>query len=102
MSTLILGAVAMASLVAALFFLRFWRDTRDRFFLFFAIAFFVDALDRVALGLTAGSAEHEPFFYGVRLLTYGLIIAAIVDKNRPRGTRGTKARASSLTVREKP
>jgi hypothetical protein len=72
------------------------------FFLFFAIAFFVDALDRVALGLTAGSAEHEPFFYGVRLLTYGLIIAAIVDKNRPRGARGTKARASSLTVREKP
>jgi hypothetical protein len=99
---MILGAVAMASLVAALFFLRFWRDTRDRFFLFFAIAFFVDALDRVALGLTAGSAEHEPFFYGVRLLTYGLIIAAIVDKNRPRGARGTKARASSLTVREKP
>jgi hypothetical protein len=32
MSTLILVAIVMASLVAALFFLRFWRDTRDRFF----------------------------------------------------------------------
>jgi len=101
MPTLILGAVAMASLVAALFFLRFWRDTRDRFFLFFAVAFCVDALGRAALGLTAGSPEHEPFFYGIRLATYGLIIAAIVDKNRPRGA-GARTRATSLTAREKP
>ncbi len=102
MHTLILGAIAMAALVAALFFLRFWRDTRDRFFLFFAIAFFVEALDRVALGLIAGSQEHEPFFYGVRLVTYGLIIAAIVDKNRPRGARGADARGRSLTTRDTP
>lgn len=27
MNALFLGAIAMASLVAALFFLRFWRDT---------------------------------------------------------------------------
>jgi Family of unknown function (DUF5985) len=102
MNTLILGAIAMASLVAALFFLRFWRDTRDRFFLFFAIAFCVDALSRVALGLTAVSQEHEPFFYGIRLVTYGLILAAIVDKNRPRGVRGTDTRVRSLTARDKP
>jgi hypothetical protein len=99
MSTLILGALAMASLVAALFFLRFWRHTRDRFFLFFAIAFFVDALDRVALGLTAVAQAHEPFFYGVRLLTYGLILAAIVDKNRPRRTRGPDVGTRSPTTR---
>jgi hypothetical protein len=100
MSTLILGAIAMASLVAALFFLRFWRATRDRFFFFFAIAFFIDALDRAALGVTAGAPEHEPFFYGVRLVTYVLIIAAIVDKNRPRGARGPDVCARSLTTRE--
>ena len=102
MPTLILGAVAMASLVAALFFLRFWRDTRDRFFLFFAVAFCVDALGRVALGLTAGSPEHEPFFYGIRLVTYGLIIAAIVDKNRPPGADGANTRVRSLSTRQKP
>lgn len=28
------GAVAMASLTIALFFLRFWKTTHDRFFLF--------------------------------------------------------------------
>jgi hypothetical protein len=90
----------MASLVAALFFLRFWRDTKDRFFLFFAIAFGVDALHRVALGLTSVSQEHEPFFYVVRLVSYGLIIAAIVDKNRAHGTRVPEARARSLTTRD--
>ena len=99
MTSFILGANTLASLVAALFFLRFWRDTRDRFFCFFAIAFGVDALHRVILALTPVSQEHEPFVYGGRLVTYGLIIAAIVDKNRPRASRGPAARARSLTTR---
>lgn len=86
MNALLLGAIAMASLVAALFFLRFWRDTHDRFFLLFAIAFLVEALHRVALGLTNVAQEQEPFFYLVRMLAYGLIIVAIVDKNRTKGT----------------
>ena len=88
MNAVILGAIAMASLVASLFFLRFWKDTHDRFFLFFAIAFFVEAFNRVALGLTAVSQEGEPFFYLVRLSAFGLIIAAIVDKNRAKNRRG--------------
>jgi Family of unknown function (DUF5985) len=102
MASVMLGALAMASLVAALFFLRFWRDTRDRFFLFFAVAFGVDALHRVVLGLTSVSQEQEPFFYLVRLVTYGLIIAAIVDKNRTRGIREIDACARSLTTRDNP
>jgi hypothetical protein len=101
MTPLILGALAMASLVAALFFLRFWRDTRDRFFFFFAIAFVLDALHRVVLGMNAVSQEHEPFFYVGRLVTYGLIIAAIVDKNRPRGPRGTAVRVRTRTTRDR-
>ncbi|HEV8712643.1 MAG TPA: DUF5985 family protein [Candidatus Binatia bacterium] len=82
MNAVLLGAIAMASLVAAMFFLRFWKNTRDRFFLFFAVSFFIEALDRAALGLTTVSEEQEPFFYLVRLCSFGLIIAAIVDKNR--------------------
>lgn len=81
-NAVILGAVAMASLMAALFFLRFWRKTADRFFLLFAVAFGVDALNRAVLGLTAVSQEHEPFFYLVRLFTFALILGAIIDKNR--------------------
>ena len=42
MNLMLLGAIAVTSLVIALFFLRFWKETGDRFFLFFAISFFVD------------------------------------------------------------
>ncbi len=88
MHTLLLGAIAMASLVAALFFWRFWRQTRDRFFLLFSLAFGVDSLDRVALGtLGTVAEEHEPLFYLVRLVTFGLILAAIIDKNLRRNGR---------------
>lgn len=74
----------MASFVAALFFLRFWRQTRDSFFLFFAIAFGLDGVMRLLLGLTDVSAEQEPLFYSARLVTFGLIIIAIIHKNRPK------------------
>jgi uncharacterized membrane protein HdeD (DUF308 family) len=83
-NSVLLGAVAMASFVAALFFLRFWRQTRDSFFLFFAIAFDLDAVMRLLLGLTDVSAEQEPLFYSARLVTFGLIIIAIIHKNRPK------------------
>jgi hypothetical protein len=81
-NNVIVGAVAMASLVAALFFLRFWRTTKDRFFLLFALSFAIDGATRFALSISGVSAEYEPFFYGSRLITFGLIIIAIVDKNR--------------------
>jgi hypothetical protein len=86
-SSVLMGAVAMASFVAALFFLRFWQQTRDAFFLLFSVAFGLDAATRLALGLTHPSDEVEPLFYLARLVTFGLIIAAIVQKNRPSRTR---------------
>jgi len=81
------GAVAMASFVATLFFLRFWSQTRDRFFLLFAIGFGLDAAARFALGLVHPSDETEPLFYVARLVTFGLIIVAIIEKNRPNKPR---------------
>lgn len=81
MDLFLLGASCIASLVVALFFLRFWLDTRDRFFLLFAAAFAVDAAVRVTLA-TRAFEEHEPFLYLGRLLMFVLIIAAILDKNR--------------------
>ena len=34
MNDMLLGAIAMASLIAGLFFLRFWKSSGDRFFYF--------------------------------------------------------------------
>jgi len=87
-SAVLMGAVAMASFVAMLFFLRYWRQTRDSFFLLFSIAFGSDALTRFVLGVVHPSNEAEPLFYLARLVTFGLIIAAIVRKNGPK--RGGK------------
>ena len=64
------------------------RRSRDRFFVYFAAAFF-------ALGASSGmlvaseGGEGRPEAYVVRLLAFVLIIVAIVDKNRP--PRGAKA-----------
>ncbi len=82
MNQLLLGAIAMGNLVIGLFFVRFWRKTRDRFFLFFAVSFILEGSNRVLLGLSQGSNENEPIFYLVRLLSFVLILIAIVDKNR--------------------
>ena len=82
MNQLLLGAIAMGSIIIALFFLRFWRGTGDRFFLFFATAFGAEGVNRILLGLFQRSDEHEPIFYLIRLLTFLLILIAILDKNR--------------------
>lgn len=79
------GAVAMASFVATLFFLKYWRQTRDSFFLLFALAFGIDALSRFVLGIARVSDETEPLYYIPRLIAFGLIILAIAMKNRPGG-----------------
>jgi hypothetical protein len=82
MNQMLLGAIAMASLTISLFFLRFWRVTGDRFFLFFAASFFIEGLDRIILGVASYTAETEPYIYFVRFFSFLLIVIAIVDKNR--------------------
>jgi hypothetical protein len=84
MDQLLIGGIAVASFLAGLFFFRFWRNTHDRFFLWFALSFWLEAGNRVALGLLAGAEETEAFFYCVRLVAYGLILLAIWQKNRQR------------------
>lgn len=81
------GAIAMGSLVIALFFLRFWRDTRDRFFLYFALSFCIEGLHRIYIASAANNDEASPLHYLVRLLAYSLILWAIAEKNWPRRDR---------------
>ena len=77
----LLGAIAAASFTACLFFLRFWKDSRDILFLAFAIFFLVEGGNRVALLFFAKPNEGSPWIYGVRLVALILILAAIVRKN---------------------
>jgi len=84
MIVLVSGFMVAAYAVAALFFLRFWKDTRDRLFALFSASFLMLAVQRAALTLVAqqGETPVTTVLYGVRLLAFLLILAAIVDKNR--------------------
>ena len=77
----------MGFVVSGLFFFRFWRQSRDRLFLIFAMAFLVMAVERVILARTAPQAEYYAYVYLVRLAAFVLIILAIIDKNRARVSR---------------
>jgi uncharacterized membrane protein YeiB len=79
---LVSGAILMGYAVCALFFLRFWRQTRDRLFLVFAVAFGLLGMQRLALVLTEPLEEWRTGLYMVRLVAFVLILGAIVDKNR--------------------
>lgn len=79
------GVATMGSLVAALFFLRFWTRTRDSFFLFFSAAFFIEGLGHVPLAFEHAADETEPLYYLPRLVAFSLIALAVILKNRPRG-----------------
>jgi uncharacterized membrane protein HdeD (DUF308 family) len=82
MNAILVGGIAALSLTAALFFLHFHRATRDRFFLYFALAFALEGINRVVLYVSVGPNEDAPVYYVIRLVAYGLILAAIVQKNR--------------------
>lgn len=83
MNYMLAGAIAALSIVAGMVFLRFWRSTHDRFFLFFAAAFWIEGLGRILLSLVDELNENLPVYYLLRLLAYGLILYAVIDKNRP-------------------
>jgi uncharacterized membrane protein HdeD (DUF308 family) len=77
----LLGFIAACSLVAGLFFLRFYRGTRDPLFLAFLFFFVVQGctnaatleLDRPNLG--------SPIIFIVRLLSVLVVLVAILWKN---------------------
>jgi hypothetical protein len=81
------GGTMVAALVIALFFLRYWQQTRDRLFLMFAAGFFTFALSRLILVFLEEDAEGRVFVYAFRLLAFALILAAIIDKNRSPAAR---------------
>jgi predicted permease len=83
MDDVLAGASIVAAAAIALFFLRFWRDTGDRFFALFALAFAIFAANRLFLTLLDDESEARTLVYLARALAFGVIVVAIVDKNRP-------------------
>ena len=76
------GAVSLGFFVCALFFLRFWKRTRDGLFMAFALAFSLLGLGQAILALANIPTEERGSIYLIRLAAFALIILAILRKNR--------------------
>jgi hypothetical protein len=93
MNLLLWGALATAAAAIGLFFARFWRDSRDRLFLFFFLAFMILSLNWIGLALVPRDSESRHQVYVLRLVAFVLIIVGIIDKNRRARKNGLKSAA---------
>lgn len=80
------GAIAMGFTVAALFFLKFWRRTREALFLAFSAAFLLLGATQALLTLAAIPVEERSWVFLLRLAAFLLILGALWWQNR-RGAR---------------
>ncbi|HEY1637003.1 MAG TPA: DUF5985 family protein [Rhizomicrobium sp.] len=75
------GAITAGFLIASLFFLSFWRRTRDSLFAAFAAAFLLLAANQALITLAGIPEEHRSWVYLLRLAAFALLIIAIIRKN---------------------
>jgi hypothetical protein len=75
------GMVTMGFIVAGLFFLRFWKRTKDGLFVAFALAFWLLALNQAFLGFSFGATPDQSWEFLPNLGAFGLLILAILMKN---------------------
>lgn len=76
------GVLFAACVVAAALFVRSFRATRERLFLYFAAAFAAFALNYLALGAIDLAREDVYTVYLFRLAGFLVLIVGILDKNR--------------------
>lgn len=79
---LLSGLVVAGYLVAALFFLKFWRRSGDALFAVFSAAFLLLAAGQALLALSNVPVEERSPIYLLRLAAFVLIILGIAHKNR--------------------
>jgi hypothetical protein len=75
------GMVTMGFIFAGLFFLRFWRRTKEGLFVIFALAFWLLALNQVFLAVAGSEDPHLSWEFLPSLGAFGLLILAILIKN---------------------
>ena len=81
------GAISMGFAIAGVFFLRFWRRTRDVLFLVFSAAFWLLAANHAIVALSGTPREEQSPLFLLRLAAFVLIIGAILWKNLEGGRR---------------
>ncbi len=80
----LLGYIAALAAAATVFFLRYWKETRDSLFLAFAVFFAVEGGTRAFDVSTPTPNLIVGWVYVLRLLAVLLVVAAILRKNTRR------------------
>lgn len=75
------GVAVMGFWLAGLFFLRFWKKTRDGLFLGFTLAFWLLGLSQALLSFSDVPVEERTPLYLMRLAAFTLILIAVWRKN---------------------
>ena len=73
---------ATAAWISATIFVRYWRDSRDLLFAYFALAFALLGLSWALLSVVNPTGDGSPYVYGLRLIAFVLIVIAVLLKNR--------------------
>ena len=81
------GAFVAVCAAVIVFFWRYYRKTRERLFVILAISFSLLGIERSVLAFVWSGYEGRHLIFVARLAAFLLIIAAIIDKNRPRRGR---------------
>ncbi|MGH7039232.1 MAG: DUF5985 family protein [Stellaceae bacterium] len=81
------GMIVMGYALAGLFFLKFWRHSGDALFVKFAAAFWLFALNEVAVAMITNPLGEKSWPYLLRLAGFVLIAVAILQKNARRRPR---------------
>jgi hypothetical protein len=82
MYQVISGALFASAMVVTLFFLRFYLETRERLFAFFAVSFAALGIDWLLVAVFNPAQEEAPYYYLLRLVAFLVLIVGIYDKNR--------------------
>lgn len=83
----LLGVIFTMSIIAAVYFFKFWRKTHDRLFLAFGAAFLIEGFNRLGFLFLEDPSEGSPTIYIIRLMAFLLVLVAILSKNRPAAPR---------------
>lgn len=92
LATFFAGVTFATFAASGVFFLKFWRASRDSFFLYFCIACWLLAVERLAAlhydpTLRSHPDESPSFlFYLIRLVAFTVIFVGILQKNKRRAS----------------
>lgn len=67
---------------AGIFFLKFWKKTKERFFLAFALACWALSIERIAMLIESKNNETSAWVYLFRLVAFFLVFLAVYHANQ--------------------